>query len=113
MVVTNLFAFRATDPRELMSLILSEPALAIGEGNDTYIHKEATAADLIVLAWGDNIVRFSQSIERCWRDAHVIDMLRQRDLFCIRRTNKGNPAHPVRERYTQAPEIFLRAQVAA
>ena len=100
LVVTNLFAFRATDPNDLRTAISVNRALAIGEGNDEYIQREARASDATVCAWGDNCDVLPH------RDLDVIAGLRWRDLLCIRRTVKGNPAHPVREPYTDAPLVL-------
>ena len=45
--VTNLFAFRATDPAVLVAH--GEP---VGEGNDRAIIESASSADRVVVAWG-------------------------------------------------------------
>jgi len=95
LVVTNLFAYRATDPKELKRLAKSDYSLAVGDNNDAHILREADNANTIVCAWGDNADGFR-------RDLDVIQMLRKHDLYCIRRTAKGNPAHPVREPYAVA-----------
>ena len=100
LVVTNLYAYRATDPKELKALAATDLALAIGEGNDEHLRREAEAAHSIVCAWGDNCNMAFH------RDIDVIASLRAYDLFCIRRTAKGNPAHPVREPYNDAPMLF-------
>jgi hypothetical protein len=100
LVVTNLYAYRATDPMDLKALISKNPHLAIGEGNDATIAKEAATACMVVCAWGDKGDMLFH------RDLDVISQLRAFDLKCIRRTAKGNPAHPVRERYTDHPAPF-------
>lgn len=102
LVVTNLFAFRATDPKDLKKLIASNPEMAIGPDNAAHLEHEAKNAHAICLAWGDNGAE-----AMFYRDMNVISSLRHYDLLCIRKTVKGNPAHPVRERYTDKPEIFL------
>jgi hypothetical protein len=103
--VTNLFAYRATRPSDLKALLATEGGfrLAVGEENTAHLDREAKNAQAIVCAWGDN------GDVRPHRDLDVIAMLRIYDLFCIRRTAKGNPAHPVRERYTDEPQIFYSA----
>jgi len=100
--VTNLFAYRATQPADLKTLLASEGGfrIAIGEDNTAHLDREAKAAKAIVCAWGDNCEVLPH------RDLDVIQTLRVYDLFCIRRTKKGNPAHPVREPYTDRPELF-------
>jgi hypothetical protein len=101
LVVTNLFAYRATDPKELRALAARDLALAIGGENEEHLRREADGACVVVCAWGDNC----DAVPR--RDADVVGMLKAHDLLCIRRTVKGNPAHPVRERYTEKPAGFF------
>lgn len=100
LVVTNLFAYRATQPKDLLTLVGQNVGLAIGDDNEGHIEREARNAKAIVCAWGDNCDVLPH------RDLDVIATLRMYDLFCIRRTKKGNPAHPVREPYTDAPILF-------
>ena len=104
LVVTNLCAYRATRPSDLLELVCADRSLAIGDGNDGHILDWANVADLVVCAWGDNCELVFD------RDVDVIATLRHRDLYCIRRTMKGNPAHPVREKYTDTPQMFYRAE---
>jgi hypothetical protein len=103
LVVTNLFAYRATQPDDLVQLIALDGGFnaALGEGNLEHIDREAASANRIICAWGDNAERVSRN-----HDIGIIGRLHNYDLFCIRRTAKGNPAHPVRERYTDSPELF-------
>ncbi len=101
LVVTNLCAFRATDPKDLATAWEQDRDLAIGgRENGQTIQREADTAEAIVCAWGDNCDLVFH------RDLDVIAGLRHRDLLCIRRSAKGNPVHPVRERYTDAPVLF-------
>jgi hypothetical protein len=100
LVVTNLFAYRATDPSELKALAATDARLAIGDENEAHLKREADAANSIVCAWGDNCEAIPH------RGREVLAMLRSYNLLCIRRTKRGNPAHPVRERYTGKPETF-------
>lgn len=46
-IVTNIFAYRSTDPKGLKRIC--DP---IGVENDYYIEKAAAKADLIITAWG-------------------------------------------------------------
>ena len=100
LVVTNLFAYRATQPKDLMTLVGNNAGEAIGDENDAHLEREAKEAKAIICAWGDNCDVLPH------RDLDVIATLRIYDLYCIRRTKKGNPCHPVREQYTDKPEIF-------
>jgi hypothetical protein len=102
MVVTNLCAYRATDPKGLARIWKDNRELAIGGAdNARHIQREAAQSHSVVCAWGDNCDLVFH------RDLDVVSGLRDRDLLCIRRTAKGNPAHPVRERYTDKPEVFF------
>jgi hypothetical protein len=102
LVITNLFAFRARHPKDLKALAAKEVRLAVGEENEEHIRREADAAHSIVCAWGDNCDSIPQ------RKVEVVEMLKAYDLFCVRQTQKGNPAHPVRERYTDKPKLYVR-----
>jgi hypothetical protein len=101
LVVTNLFAYRATDPKELLKITKTDLPLAIGKESGYYLESEAAAASIIVCAWGDNCDAIPH------RALNVIASLREYDLFCIRKTAKGNPAHPVREPYTDEPMLYF------
>lgn len=104
LVVTNLFAFRATDPRDLRNCGLE---LAIGPENDAVLRREATLAGTVVCAWGEH---------GGWlkRDEAVMNgPLAGLDLGRIGSTRGGYPLHPSRCAYTSAPEMFrIAAKVA-
>ena len=111
LVVTNLFAYRATDPKDLHALLMKEGGfrLAIGEENPSHLDREARMAHCVVCAWGDNVLKMPKWMGR--RDHDVMLMLRPYDLFCIRMTKSGNPVHPVREGYTDSPVVFRPKQL--
>ena len=81
LIVANLFAFRATHPRELR-----RAADPVGPDNDTWLLRYAARAERIVAAWGN---------DGCYqgRDRAVRALLP--DLYCIRRNRSGQPAHPL------------------
>jgi len=83
LVVTNLFAFRATDPRELSKA--SDP---IGPDNDRLILKYARDASFIVYAWGQHGTLKG-------RDKAVLSMLRGFPTFFLQKTKAGHPGHPL------------------
>lgn len=85
LVVTNLFAFRATDPMQLYHA--DDP---IGSLNDEYIARWAGGANLVVAAWGALGV-----INGRW--AEVLDGLRKRGIVphYIKLTMSGFPGHPL------------------
>jgi hypothetical protein len=104
LMVTNLFAFRATDPRDLKRA--DEP---IGPENDAYIRKIAEAADLIVVAWG------SHGTHRR-RDEEVVRILAEvgKEPHCLALTATGQPVHPLYQRADLMPTPYRRrARVAA
>jgi hypothetical protein len=83
--ITNLFALRATDPRDLRAA--PEP---IGEGNDEAILAGALAADLVVCGWG---------IHGALRQRHraVLTTLTAAGVepLALGLTKGGHPRHPL------------------
>lgn len=95
LMVVNLFALRATDPRLLMSY--PDP---IGPRNDVAIFDETARAGLVVAAWGIHGWRFG-------RGSHVRDML-ARQLFHVGLTKQGFPRHPLYLRGDVLPQRWDR-----
>ncbi len=84
MWVTNLFAFRTTQP-----INLKKNKRPIGNKNDSYIQKYAKKSKTIVIAWG-NHGNFLN------RDKQVIKLLSQiSDLYCLQILKNGQPKHPL------------------
>jgi len=110
-VVTNLFAYRATQPSDLKALLRTEGGFreAYGEENTSHVDREARMAHLVVLAWGDNATSLPEIARNIPQD--IMKMLDYRYLYCIRTSKKGNPVHPVREEYTSEPVLFRVAAV--
>jgi hypothetical protein len=90
--VVNLYAFRATDPRELKRHLNWH---AIGQDCDLHIGYAAGDADRIVCAWGNS----NPSPQRAWT---VVDTLRAhgKPLHCLGLTGQGNPSHPLMLAYS-------------
>jgi hypothetical protein len=83
LIVCNLFALRATNPKELIEC--NEP---IGEMNDHYISTAARKADLIVAAWGAHHMAVG-------RGESVLSFL-PRPVLCLGVTRVlGAPRHPL------------------
>lgn len=82
LVMTNLFAFRATDPRAIRAV--ADP---VGSENNGALLDSAIGAGVIVAAWGAHG-------EYMRRDAHVKAMLPGM-LCCLRLTKGGHPGHPL------------------
>lgn len=98
LVVTNLFAFRATDPQALGRV--DDP---IGPDNDVWIHRVAADANLIIAAWGANAEKVDAH-----RASAVAKKLRERgDIVNVLGVTKaGHPRHPLFVRADAHPEIY-------
>ena len=79
--MVNLFAFRATEPANMMSA--NSP---VGSENDVWIKQLANQAGLIVAAWGNDGSFMGRS-------KIVMDMIP--DLMCLKINKTGEPAHPL------------------
>ena len=93
--VTNIFAYRATDPR-----VMRAQADPVGPANDTAIRDSAENwADRIICAWGTHGAHLD-------RGAQVESLLRAtgRPLFTLGLSKGGHPKHPLYIAYDQQPE---------
>jgi hypothetical protein len=99
LVVTNLFAFRATDPGELLAT--ADP---IGPLTDSMIVDFAKAAELVVAAWGVHGIHRG-------RAAEVLALLGRAGvrLQCLGTTRDGHPRHPLYLRRDAALEAYAPA----
>lgn len=85
-VVTNLFAFRATDPKDMRSA--ADP---VGKFNDLFIEYAANNCVTTVCAWGSHGLFMDRGPE-------VLHFLQQRqvDLYALRVSEAtGQPSHPL------------------
>ena len=80
-IVTNLFAYRATDPRDMKAAV--DP---VGPDNDEHLKTAYGVAALTVAAWGAHGTHRG-------RDAEVRALLP--GLHCLRLTKDGHPGHPL------------------
>lgn len=85
LIMTNVFAFRATDPNDMKAA--PDP---VGPNNDRWLIECARTAGLVVAAWG-NDGAFQG------RGRQVVEMMRQAgvQLMCLRTTQGGAPGHPL------------------
>lgn len=81
--VVNLFALRSTDPA-----VLRRHPEPVGPGNNHAIVEAATAAALVVCAWGVH-----GAVNH--REAEVLALLTHLDLYCLGVTAGGAPRHPL------------------
>ena len=84
-VVTNLFAFRATDPRDMFAAV--DP---VGPENDRWLSSVASKCRLVVAAWGVHgaYLDRGQKVARMLARAGV-------GLRCMGMTKNGFPRHPL------------------
>lgn len=94
--VTNIFAFRATDPRVMRAV--ADP---VGPGNDAAILDSVGWADSIVCAWGNHGVHLN-------RGEQVSALLRKTGapLFHLGLTGQGQPRHPLYVGYDRQPQLW-------
>jgi hypothetical protein len=83
--VTNLFAWRATDPKDLR-----RAAAPIGGQNDRILKDHAAGADAVLAAWGVHGAHLDRHLE-------VAKILRAAgtSLFHLGLTKEGHPRHPL------------------
>jgi hypothetical protein len=96
LTVVNLFALRATDPREL----LSHPA-PVGGANDRFIREEVHPWSVVVAAWGAHKITAARS-----RAVMEIIAAAGSGVGCLGVTKGGHPRHPLYVPASQALESF-------
>lgn len=91
--MTNLFAFRATLPRDM-----KRHAAPAGEANHSHILKCASQAGIVVAAWGVNGIHQNQDLNiKQWMLSIGVQ------LKCLRKTKDGHPEHPLYVPYETQP----------
>lgn len=81
LLMTNIFAFRATEPEVMKKA--SEP---IGADNDQWLRESAAGAGLILAAWGNH----GKHLNRADAVRRLIT-----GMHCFKITKKGQPEHPL------------------
>ena len=92
--VTNIFAFRSTDPAGLLSV--ADP---VGPENDGYLLNVARISQSVICGWGRRGVYLE-------RGDHVRRLLSACDLYALRLNNDGSPGHPLYIGYGVAPFLW-------
>ena len=87
--IVNLFAFRATDPKELKKAYDSGEDVA-GPDNNEYV-RELPPDETVVVAWGATFMKEDFVRKRVWGTLKMLD----RKLYCLSKTKDGHPGHPV------------------
>ena len=92
LILTNLFAFRSTDP-----IALRDVRDPVGPYNDHWIVESSRTADLTVVAWGIH-GRLHE------RDHDVLSQLNE--PRCLGKTKSGAPRHPLYLRADSPLQLF-------
>ena len=77
----NLFAFRATQPKDLMKS--SNP---IGDDNDYWLKKLSKDAHVVIAGWGNHGVFLNRS--------EIVKKMLP-NLYCLKKNKSGQPSHPL------------------
>jgi len=83
LLVTNIFAWRATDPQEMKAV--RDP---VGRGNDRAILRAAREAAIVVCAWGNHGTHLGRAVQ-------VRRNLNEIPLHALHMNGSGEPAHPL------------------
>ena len=96
MIITNIFAFRATDPQ-----VMAASDDPIGGRNNQAIIDCAREADSVICAWGE----YGKLHDR---GAQVKSLLRQHDISmtALKVNKSGYPAHPLYLSYGLQPFVW-------
>lgn len=97
MVMTNLFAYRSTDP---VQMILQGPRRAIGPDNDQWLLAIAGDCHLTVAAWGNQGRTFDRdkAVRKAFKGVQRLHVLKL--------TGDGHPGHPLYLSKTLEPFVW-------
>jgi len=79
--VVNLFALRATDPKDILKA--NDP---IGPDNDFWLKKEIVSSSLVIAGWGSN---------KCAKDRAEEIVEKFGPFMCLGITKNNSPKHPL------------------
>lgn len=86
--VVNLFAYRATDPRQLLRMHHAQDP--VGWENQSFIESAARDAGIIICAWGAHGGHIGQDETVLgWIDSHA------QKIHALKLTQDGKPCHPL------------------
>ncbi len=97
-VVGNLFACRATNPKEILDI-----AGPVGYDNDNYLSAMIGKADLVIAAWGVQPILKDKFKDRV-RD---VVRLASKPLYALKLTKDGSPRHPLYLKRNSKPFIWV------
>lgn len=101
MCMTNIFAYRATDPKNMKAQV--DP---VGPENNRYLKEVAAGADKIICAWGMTHGGWMQ------RSNAVLFMLDDVDLYALSENKEGQviPEHPLYLPSDRVPKLYRPAR---
>lgn len=106
LLVGNLFAWRATDPKQLKKLSREE---AVGPENDMYLRSMIQRSDMVVCAWGNHGVLHGRNreirplVDEVYRETDQVSW----PVLCLGTTKNGQPKHPLYVPYEASLIDFL------
>lgn len=89
-VVGNVFAWRATDVRDLPA----DRATAVGDMNYQHLLQMLSGADLVVPCWG-NVSKVPPSHRAQFGMVRALLSVMSKPVMCFGLTNSGSPKHPL------------------
>lgn len=92
--VVNLFAWRATEPRDLRKAV--DP---IGPKNDEWIKNTVNGCDAVVCAWGAEPMARARALQ-------LGGLLDGKHVLCLGTTKSGMPWHPLYRPHNLVPKIW-------
>lgn len=92
LIMVNLFAFRATEPKDMMNA--ADP---VGSANDGYVDAAVAEADITVAAWG----KHGSFMDR------AKGTLRRHGPRYLKLNKDGSPAHPLYLKKDLRPQVWL------
>lgn len=86
--VVNLFALRATNPKELLTA-----PFVVGVENEKWIRRMSSLAHLVVCAWGNSSIvsKLQKRLDPNWKPLSWIN----KPLHYLELSNDGTPKHPL------------------
>jgi hypothetical protein len=107
LVVVNLFALRATDPKQIFEHYYTKGS-PVGPDNDRVLLDRTANAPLVVAAWGVHGVMLlrDERVRRLFREANV-------RLHHLGITKDGHPRHPLYLKADCRPIPFSSPEVSA
>jgi len=114
--VVNLFAYIATEPKELNEALKKGDDI-VGHNNNLYILSATKRAESIIVAWGTGLDNSSAKSAKKYRVEEVLNLISCKTLYYLvdskgngdDLTKNGHPRHPLqRDRSLDERKIFIK-----